>query len=1011
MTTHQNLVLTALLLIASITIISAGDPVPSSNIRGKQFACPDESTIPACSCEEYGTQFMIHCPKSNPTLEVMVIEALQAVQLQCREQYDLDGLPNLAIGNRTLLKIKGCILNETQPILETFGFLGVSNVRALMYNDYRLHRIPYSSNQFEGLEKLENLTLYQGSGIQERTFERLSNLKRLYIQIENLQLQRGVFDSLSNLEVLNLEYNQINYLEEGLFQYQENLKVLSLARNTINNISKKVFQGLNNLRVLDLRANKIESLDREVFTLLPELTELNIGFNPISKIPEGILSGNRKLKTFDLRNNIKMLEFLPEDFLANLPQLKIVNLDSSKISHLPDTLLRQSTEVVTLNLKNNRLRSLPETLLRDQHQLQDLDLGTNLLETIPDELLDNCRELTTLHLSNNRLQSLSGNVFRNLKNLKKLHLENNNLQTIDHFTFSATRVLEELYLQNNLLAFHAYSFIQEELHTGESDNTPFQYLAKLRTLKLQNNSISTIFIDWNINNLELQDLDLSNNRISELYYADLQFQSNIFLNLSYNNISLIRVAVDQLSLKPYQNINVDLSNNPLDCNCYVLDFVKFVQDVKVKGLQFNTDRLRCSEPENLRAVSVSEVKTEDLKCKTIEGCPTECSCDLRPVDYTIVVNCNGRGLTRVPELPPPGLFEGFKSTELHIEDNILTELPTANLPGYDQVTQLHIRNNSIETLLPENLPTNLRLLDLTQNHLQMIDDSTVAFLNSSSQLSSIRLSNNRWRCECNTSRLLNFIQRNQKRIDDMPEIRCDNTGLPLGSTTVNDLCNEDLTMMIVICIMVAVMGLIVALFSTLFYQYQTEVKVWLFTHNLLLWLITEEELDKDKKYDAFISYSHLDEDFITEQLVPKLEKEPMNFKTCWHVRDFKPGELIMTQIVNSIQDSRRTLIVLSKNFLQSHWAQEEFRQAHVQSMEDKRVRVIVIIYDDVGDVDKLDPELRAYLKTNTYVKWGDPWFWDKLRYAMPHPMKIKGLKRGEKDILLEPVKATAPKTA
>ena len=45
----------------------------------------------------------------------------------------------------------------------------------------------------------------------------------------------------------------------------------------------------------------------------------------------------------------------------------------------------------------------------------------------------------------------------------------------------------------------------------------------------------------------------------------------------------------------------------------------------------------------------------------------------------------------------------------------------------------------------------------------------------------------------------------------------------------------------------------------------------------------------DKKlYDAFISYSRMDDDFVIQQLFPKLTE--MKFKVCVHTKDFIPGE-------------------------------------------------------------------------------------------------------------------------
>lgn len=248
----------------------------------------------------------------------------------------------------------------------------------------------------------------------------------------------------------------------------------------------------------------------------------------------------------------------------------------------------------------------------------------------------------------------------------------------------------------------------------------------------------------------------------------------------------------------------------------------------------------------------------------------------------------------------------------------------------------------------------------------------------------IKLQGNPWKCECDSDSrdFLAFVHEKKDLVD---AVACgDDPRVTFGNLTVQELCPMN-TVFYVASVAFCLLGLILSLLAALYYRFQRHVKVWLFSKSLCLCLVSEEELDKDKLYDAFVSYSHKDQDFVLNELVAKLEEE--RFRLCFHERDWLAGEWIPTQIARSVEESRRTIIVLSSSFLRSEWSMLEFAAAHKQALKDQRIRVIVVLYGEIGSTENLDPDLRAYLEMNTYVKWGDPWFWRKLKYVMPRPNK------------------------
>ena len=93
----------------------------------------------------------------------------------------------------------------------------------------------------------------------------------------------------------------------------------------------------------------------------------------------------------------------------------------------------------------------------------------------------------------------------------------------------------------------------------------------------------------------------------------------------------------------------------------------------------------------------------------------------------------------------------------------------------------------------------------------------------------------------------------------------------------------------------------------------------------------------DIEFDAFVSYSGLDQDWIDQVLVPNLEP---GYRLCLHERDFQLGRSITENIVDCMAKSKSCLIILSENYVKSTWGNFEAQVA--QAIMKEKLSTIVL---------------------------------------------------------------------
>ena len=147
-------------------------------------------------------------------------------------------------------------------------------------------------------------------------------------------LSPGAFIGLTNLQVLDIEFNNIKKLDRpNVFKGLENLEVLILFNNAMEEIHPAAFSGLGEVYELDMASNKLQVLQKSWLESLPSLLFLTLRLNRISTLEKDVFSNSPRLKEVDLTWN--KLSTLPPFVFSNLKDLRKLELGANRIVSLP----------------------------------------------------------------------------------------------------------------------------------------------------------------------------------------------------------------------------------------------------------------------------------------------------------------------------------------------------------------------------------------------------------------------------------------------------------------------------------------------------------------------------------------------------------------------------------------------------------------------------------------------------------------------------------------------------
>jgi Leucine-rich repeat (LRR) protein/predicted DNA-binding WGR domain protein len=317
-----------------------------------------------------------------------------------------------------------------------------------------------------------------------------------------------------------------------------------------------------------------------------------------------------------LTNNGNICEFQVKDLfpLANLTQLKNLNLTWSKVRNLSPLQNLQQLEKLDLSLSKT-LKDLEG--IQNLHSLKELDVSNTAATDL--EPVYELKNLKTLVLKELRINSLIG--IEKLKTLRKLNCSWCNLKSIDGLNLGD---LEELELSGlkikDVEAFKSLSQLRSLIiERAEIKNTEgFKYLSNLKHLKLDIIKVDSIGFLRELTGLEKIEISWIETKkpIKTLPFQNCIALKELIVSQDINAIEGIEhikglevLDISGTDITDLQFLNDHTSLKVLNCNKNITDLSPLRNCINLESLDLSSTKINSladlSDLKNLKSIRCS----------------------------------------------------------------------------------------------------------------------------------------------------------------------------------------------------------------------------------------------------------------------------------------------------------------------------------------------------------------------------------------------------------------------